>query len=284
MLSYRHAFHAGNLADVHKHAALAAMLTLLQRKARGYCYVDTHAGVGRYRLDGDDAGEWREGVGRVRASAEAAPQALAPYLDCLRRLGDAQYPGSPWLASQLAREQDSALLFELHPQDGKRLKSLFKGDRQVAVHAPRDAREGLPALLPLGTPRGLVLVDPSYERLDEYAEPVRLLITARQRWATATVVLWYPLLGGPRAGRHDALLRDVLAQQVPGPILRSELHAKDPARAGLIGSGLLVANPPWPFAEQWPAVNGWLAGVLAECASAGHTRDDWLVPEANGGA
>ncbi|MEO0425093.1 MAG: 23S rRNA (adenine(2030)-N(6))-methyltransferase RlmJ [Pseudomonadota bacterium] len=280
MLSYRHAFHAGNLADVHKHAALVAMLTLLQRKARGYCYVDTHAGAGRYPLEGEGATEWQQGIARIQAQAEHAPAALAPYLTCVQATGEGQYPGSPWLASHLAREQDSAILFEMHPQDGKALKASFKGDRQVAVHAPRDAREGLPALLPPATPRGLVLIDPSYERLDEYAEAVQLLLVARERWATATVAVWYPLLGGPRAGRHDALLQGVLSRSVPGPILRSELQVGDPARTGLIGSGLLIANPPWPFAEQWPAVDAWLAQTLGDPVTGGRTEDDWLVPEA----
>ncbi len=283
MLSYRHAFHAGNLADVHKHAALVAMLTLLQRKPRGYCYVDTHAGVGRYALD-DVQGEWQEGLARVRAHADDAPSLLAPYLACVAQLGDGEYPGSPWLAAALAREQDRSLLFELHPQDGKALKASFKRDPSVAVHAPRDAREGLPALLPPGTPRGLVLIDPSYERLEEYTEAATLMAEARRRWPTATVAVWYPLLGGARAGRHDALLQQVLEQAVTGPILRSELRARDGSLGRLIGSGLLVARPPWPFAEEWPGVNRWLAQTLADPTSVAEARDDWLVPEAGSDA
>lgn len=287
MLSYRHAFHAGNVADVHKHVALVTLLRAMQRKEKAFTFVDTHAGAGSYLLDRAPGGraEWRDGVGRVLAAAAADPDAVpdevADWLALVDR-ADVQlaacsaparerapdgalrcYPGSPWLARAMLRGQDRALLMELHAAEAPLLQALFRGDRQVAVHAPRDAREGLPALLPPSTARGLVLIDPSYERAAEYDEVAQLIATAHRRWATAAIAVWYPLLGAPRRGRHARLLKAV-ARLGLGELAQSELRVRSDRQAGLCGSGLLVVNAPWPYPLRFPAVTAWLAAVLAE--------------------
>ncbi len=276
MLSYRHAFHAGNFADVHKHVALVSLLRHLQRKPRGYCYVDTHAGAGRYALrSGEGPGtEWREGIGRLRSVAAGdageVPAEVADYLALVAGAGEGRddvYPGSPWLAAAIARPQDCAILIELHPAESPALKRLFRGDRKVAVHAPRDADEAIGALLPpAATPRGLVLMDPSYEQAAEYSLTAARVERVHRRWSTATVAVWYPLLGGPRQGRHRALL-EALAKVALGEAFRHELEVHPPGRTGLRGSGLWVLNPPWAFRQCWPEVDAWLQQAL--CASSG---------------
>ena len=277
MLSYRHHFHAGNFADVHKHVVLVAMLRALARKEKGFTYVDTHAGAGRYVLDEASAAraEWRDGVERVRRVASRpgteVPAEVADYLGLLRppqaphhEAPLAEYPGSPCLARALLRAQDRAVLLELHPDEAPRLKRRFRGDAQVAVYAPRDAREGLPALLPAATPRGLVLIDPSYERIEEYEETARLVATARQRWSTAAIAVWYPLLGGSRRRRHRVLLEALDEECAAAEPLRSELHLREVARPGLCGSGMLLLRPPWPLPERLPVLTRWLTDTLAD--------------------
>jgi 23S rRNA (adenine2030-N6)-methyltransferase len=282
MLSYRHGFHAGNFADVHKHVALVTLLRAMRRKEKPFTYVDTHAGAGAYALEESSSrvAEWREGIARLREVAAQHPAGLpasvSDYLalvdaaasggdtagDAAAATADPLYPGSPSLAQALLREQDRAMLIELHTSEAPRLKARFRGDRRVAVHAPRDAREGLRAVLPPSTPRGLVLIDPSYERVEEYDETARLIGVVRRRWSTAAVAVWYPLLGGPRRNRHRRLFEAVKPLGLP-EIARDELCVADPARSGLIGSGLLVIGAPWPYVRDWPAISAWLTQALA---------------------
>lgn len=262
MLSYRHHYHAGNFADVHKHLAWVLGIHALRRKPSPFCLFDIYAGAGEYDLSSAEAEktrEWREGIGRLN-EVRGEPDGVTRYLAALGP--DARlYPGSPVLASRCMREDDRLVCFELHPRDHATLKSRFDSDARVHVHR-RDAREGLAALLPPRERRGLVLIDPPYERDAEYEEVPVMLRGALERWPTGGYLVWYPLLA---AARHERMLDAIEALQPTG-LLVHELHLVRDA-SGLKGSGLAWLNPPWRIEETLRESADWLAGLLqAEAA------------------
>lgn len=280
-MNYRHAFHAGNFADVFKHTILLGLLDALRAKPAAFCYVDTHAGRGLYDLRGDEAartGEAADGVQRLRDAA-ALPAALRGYLDEVMRLpanagGElVQYPGSPLLAQARLREQDRAILCELQPDEAAALRLALRGDARLAVHR-RDGYEALGALLPPAQKRGLVLIDPPFEaQTAEYPAIQAALAGAFPRWPGATHAVWYPVK------RHDAIVpfHRWLRANAPGEdVLVAELmrHAGDsPLR--LNGCGVAIINPPWRFDE---ALGEWLPAAHRLLASDGDggTRVAWL--------
>lgn len=276
MLSYRHAFHAGNFADVHKHVAWLHGILALRRKDTPFCLLDVYAGAGSYDLSDAPAqktGEWRGGAGLL--VGQAAPPAAQPYLDALHALNPAGeldlYPGSPALAAPLLRERDRLVCLELHPADHSLLQQRFARDSRVAVHR-RDAREGLPALVPPAEKRGLVLIDPPYEQSAEYAGVPNALRQAWKRWPSGSYLLWYPLLA---ENPHAPMLADLAA----GDIRRVLVHELllFPAAPGLRGSGLAWINPPWQADAALDAVGAWLCERLGGPGST--SRLDWQVPE-----
>lgn len=245
MLSYQHAYHAGNLADVHKHALLAWMLSYLTAKPKPLSYLETHAGRGLYRLDDPAAlrtGEAARGIAR----ADAWFAAGHPYRQCLdavrERHGAAAYPGSPMIADLALREGDRMTLAELHPQEVAALRDLGLGARVEQ----RDGAEMALALCPPDPRRGLCLIDPSYEVKDDYADLPGLIARLHRIWNVGVIVLWYPLL---TTGAHRPMLR-TLTQGLPDG-LRHEVEFA-PAREGhgMLGSGLFVVNPPWGLAAE----------------------------------
>jgi 23S rRNA (adenine2030-N6)-methyltransferase len=266
MLSYRHAFHAGNHADLLKHSALVLALRYLVQKEAPLWYIDTHAGAGRYRL-GDDAaqktGEYRDGIERIWSQPEPQPL-LADYLGIVTELNGSRdalrlYPGSPLFAAHCLRPQDRLRLFERHPQDFPLLARQFDGDRRVQV-THGDGFAGLKALLPPPSRRALVLIDPPYEVKSDYQQVVTALRDAHRRFATGVYLLWYPLIEQADARRLSQQL-DALKL---GPSLRAELCVGAPGEvAGLYGSGLFVINPPWRLAGQLRELLPWLAERLA---------------------
>ncbi len=277
MLSYRHAFHAGNAADVLKHAVLCMALSLQQRKETPLGILDTHAGAGVYALREAMAqknAEFRTGIHRVWK--EAAPPPLAPYQRAVASYNPngtlARYPGSPGLARALLRPQDDLTLLELHASDHEQLLRRWGGDKQVHIHL-RDAYEGLPALVPPRQRRGLVLIDPPYERKDEYRQAPDLLLRARRKWNTGCYLLWYPLLpGNPAAHVIDRLTEAGLPK-----LLQIELRTRAAAGThGMYGSGLIIHNPPWPLEDHCREALPWLKDRLAEDASATWTLR-WLA-------
>lgn len=272
-MNYRHAFHAGNFADVLKHAVLALVVEHLRHKEAPFFVLDTHAGIGEYDLGGiaaEKTGEWRDGIGRILYAADPLP-ALAPYL----ALVDAphHYPGSPAVARALMRSQDRMALVELHPEDHAELARRFGGDRRVAVHA-MDGYAALKALLPPAERRGVVLIDPPFEVKDEAQRLKAGLAEACRRWRHGIYVVWYPIKGRAPVER---MLAEFTMLGLP-PTLVAELMIRpgdDPFR--LNGSGLAILNPPWKLADILAGLLPWLASTLAP--DGGSHRLEWLVPE-----
>jgi 23S rRNA (adenine2030-N6)-methyltransferase len=270
MLSYQHIYHAGARADVHKHLALVMLIRRLQHKPTSMCFVDAHAGRGIYDLRSAEAtttNEARDGIVHLAGAAEP-PDPVRDYLNIVAGFnpggGLRYYPGSCAIAQSLLREGDRAVLLELHPQEAAALKDMVAGDRRVSVHA-RDCYEGLPALLPPPIRRGIVLIDPSYEVKSEYGAVVELLSKVLRRWSTAVCVLWYPIL---REARHRHLLRSAAALALPS-VTVCELRFRA-AQGGLAGSGLIVVNTPWQFADEFSAAMRYVAGALD---GASHSTD-----------
>lgn len=244
-MNYRHAYHAGNFADCMKHAILLVLLKSLARKPAGFCVLDTHAGCGQYDLSSEEAqktGEWKSGIGRLLDSEDPA---LQDYLSAVRDLG--LYPGSPALARHALRPQDQFVACELHPEDVRPLRRLFRDDPQVSIHH-RNGYEALRALLPpKDLKRGLVLIDPPFEKLDDFTQCAEAISLIRNRFRAGIVAVWYPIKHRtPVRAFYNALkdagIRDILACEF---LLRPAL---DPSR--LNGCGMLVVNAPFGFKED----------------------------------
>lgn len=249
MLSYRHAFHAGNHADVLKHLILIQIARYMGEKPAPFWIVDTHAGAGRYALESDYAkklGEYRDGIGRLWERNDLPPAAV-DYVEMVKTLNpDGQlrhYPGSPWIARQCLRDADRLRLYEMHSSDSKLLQDCFKGaGREVGITVG-DGFAGLKAVLPPPPRRALVLVDPSYETREDYANVSKGLQEAIKRFATGTYAIWYPMLTKPESRRLPERLKNLGARDW----LNVTLEIKAPPRDGfgMYGSGMFVINPPW---------------------------------------
>ncbi|MCI0506757.1 MAG: 23S rRNA (adenine(2030)-N(6))-methyltransferase RlmJ [Gammaproteobacteria bacterium] len=279
MLSYRHAFHAGNFADVLKHATLALVIDALRRKEAGFCYIDTHAGAGRYDLFSEQAnktGEWREGIGRLW-NLQDIPQEFDSYLAAVRAVNDEElryYPGSPRVVRHLLRPQDRMVLLELHTSELPLLQQEFAGDAQVRVeHA--DCQISLKAYLPPRERRGLVFIDPSYEIKTEYDMVVQLLRESHQRWASGCYAIWYPILNRPSVDRLHRQLRGTGIRK----ILVAELGIRaDNNPGGMNGCGMALVNPPYQLDAQLATLLPWLSRTLGAEEGAA-CRAEWLAPE-----
>lgn len=283
-MNYRHAFHAGNHADVLKHLVLLQMLDQLRQKPNPFHLLDTHAGSGRYDLASDESqrgGEYRFGVGALVADP-AMPKELPSYWAALKQInpdlasggsGLRYYPGSPWLMRTALREHDRMSLVEMHPDEYKALRRSMGRDARIGIHR-RDGWEAINALLPPTPRRGLALIDPAYEQEGEFTKAAEALLAAQKRWAVGQMLLWYPIKDRRSTDKFASqLVRSGLQQ----PCLRLELMLRtDRDRERLNGSGLLVINPPWRLNER-------LAGPLAyvkrklEQGSGAEVRRDWVV-------
>ncbi len=273
MFSYRHAYHAGNHADVLKHTVLVAVMKHLALKEVGFTAIDTHAGAGMYRLDSADAnqsGEAQEGLlalmrNKSKLSGPMA-DALLDYrkvLDHFNREGGLlNYPGSPLIAHHLLREQDKLKLFEMHPTDIRglqtRVEELRAGRQVMVMH--EDGFNGLPKFLPPSTRRGLVFIDPSYEIKLDYERVVVAVSIGMKRFSTGTYVVWYPIIPRPQAHSLPRHLTN-LARQADKPWLHATLRIRSGARTdavagekakpiGLVDSGVVIINPPFTLYEQ----------------------------------
>ncbi|HET7268806.1 MAG TPA: 23S rRNA (adenine(2030)-N(6))-methyltransferase RlmJ [Oleiagrimonas sp.] len=258
-MNYRHAYHAGNFADVYKHATLIALLESFKAKATPFCYVDTHAGRGVYDLDGERALKTREAVdGVLRLLAlQSVPAPLRAYVDLVRSLraqdgaGGQRYPGSPLVADGLLRKCDRAVLCELQADEARALRSLFRHRPSFHVHQ-RDGYEALGALLPPREKRGLVLIDPPFEaQKEEFRVIEQALDEALARWPTGRYAVWYPI----KLGRDIQPFHRWLKRRCPGKWLIGEfLVHPDNTGERLNGCGLAVINPPWQFERTLDAL------------------------------
>jgi 23S rRNA (adenine2030-N6)-methyltransferase len=279
-MNYRHAFHAGNSADVVKHALLIALVQALQLKPSALTLIDTHAGCGLYDLQGDEAGRTGEAAGGVlRAFADSNPL-LGDYRAAVRAEnaetdGGAEprlYPGSPRILTQALREQDALILNEKHPEDARSLREAMRGT-PAAIHT-RDAYELWLALLPTRTPRGLVVVDPPYEETDERARITATLAAAHRKWAHGVTVIWYPLKERPT----HALWKDKLRKTGIPKFLNVEHWLYDADQPGIYnGAGLFIVNPPYAFTQSLPPLLEALCTALAPEGHRGTLKAEWLV-------
>lgn len=282
-MNYRHAFHAGNFADVVKHAALALLIERLKAKDTAFRVIDTHAGIGLYALNADEAtrtGEWHQGIARVWGAPLDPGLALllAPYLDAVAATNAGArppaalsfYPGSPSIARHLLRWQDRLTAIELHPEDASALEQRFAGDIQVRTIA-LDGWLALGAFVPPKERRGLVLVDPPFEERDEFDRMLADFAAAYRKWPTGIYALWYPVKDLVAADR----LRAGLEASGIRRLLRAELWVRARDAAGTFnGTGLIIANPPWQFSDTLRLLLSGLVPLLSQGPGAGYTVDE----------
>lgn len=280
-MNYRHAFHAGNFADVMKHIILTRLIEYLKLKPAAFRVIDTHAGLGRYSLTGDEARrspEWQDGIARLlKADLATRPRLLIqPYLDVVGSENQndvlARYPGSPLIARKLFRPQDRLSALELHPKDARELGKIFEGDIQVRVTA-LDGWLALNAYVPPKERRGLVLVDPPFEEAGEWERLVDGLARAHRKWATGLYALWYPLKEPREVNGFVGALRATGISRM----LRSELLVERAVAGKFYGSGMIVVNPPYVLEDELKSILPALVKVLGR-DGASH-RLEWIRGE-----
>lgn len=278
MLSYRHAFHAGNHADVIKHLTLVLCCEHLSKKDKGFTYVDTHAGAGMYDLKSDAASknnEHSDGISQL-SKLPNLPKVFSSYLKLIeqsKKQKSSHYPGSPWLAAKLLRPQDQASLFEMHPKDFSILSALFSGNRHIKVKQS-DGYQSLKSLFPPPSRRAITLIDPPYEQEKEYQEVINTLKDGISRFNSGTYIVWYPLINRPNSSKDKA--SEKMLRQIKTLFSQEQLHLQfilDKELKGMYGSGLAIINPPWGLKEQ-------LQEALTFLCSIGETRKRQFMLEA----
>jgi 23S rRNA (adenine2030-N6)-methyltransferase len=277
MLSYRHAFHAGNHADVLKHAILVQLLAYLTQKDKPLWFVDTHAGAAVYALDEGYAtknAEYQSGIARLWERTDLPP-ALADYVAQVRVLNAdgklRRYPGSPQLALQLLRQQDRLRMFELHSTESRLLQQYFREDGPRAIAQAGDGYAGLQAVLPPPSRRGLILIDPSYEDKGDYRRVLTALRDAQKRFRAGVYALWYPQV----QRRESRQFPEQLKQLQDKDWLHVSLSVKKPLAGGLglHGSGMFILNPPWLLPKALELAMPYLAKLLAQDDTAGFSLE-----------
>jgi 23S rRNA (adenine2030-N6)-methyltransferase len=281
MLSYRHAFHAGNHADVLKHFVLDQVLAYFTQKDKPFWYIDTHAGAGLYELDKGYAtqnAEFESGISRILNNTNQ-PEAIANYCDLLKKINTNKalslYPGSPMIAKAHLRADDKMRLFELHPSDCKLLIENFQGQgRQVRIEA-LDGFAGLKSILPPPSKRAVVLIDPPYEEKQDYQRVVDCIKDSITRFATGTYIIWYPLLQRPEPLQMLEKLRMLNVENWLNVTLT--VQAPSSEGFGMFGSGLYFINPPWTLPEILEKTMPYLTNALAQDGSAEYTLESHLT-------
>lgn len=277
MLAYRHAFHAGNHADVLKHITLTLVLRYMNQKDKSYRMIDTHAGAGGYSLEGQYAqkkGEYLQGVARLWESNDL-PEAVADYMSLVRQFNPdgmlEQYPGSPAFAQMLLRSQDQLRLFERHPTDHRILEA-YLGEVRGAEVKDTDGFEGLKGQVPPSSRRAVVLMDPSYEGHGDYPKVISSLREAILRFPEGVYMVWYPQVSKLEAAQ--------LPRRLEGLAPKGWLHARltvqqpDSQGFGLAGSGMFILNPPYTLHDQLLEVLPWLTEVLGQYDGANYLLEE----------
>ena len=281
MLSYRHSFHAGNHADVVKHIVLMLIIESLQKKEKGFYYLDTHAGVGHYKLESFEAnktGEYLEGIARLW-DRDDLPAEVARYVKMIKKLNNNKsqlryYAGSPLIATNMLRPQDRALLTELHPSDFPLLRKNFSDFKNVTTKRDNGFQQ-LKSTLPPKERRGLVLIDPPYELKEDYQLVVQALMEGYKRFATGTYAIWYPVV---LRQQIKQMIRNLESTGIRN-ILQIELAVKpDADNRGMTASGMIVINPPWKLASQMKQILPYLNKVLTPEGTGSNTVH-WITPE-----
>jgi len=281
-MNYRHIYHAGNFADVVKHATLALAIERLKQKAAPFRVIDTHAGIGTYDLLSEEAlrtGEWKDGIGRL-IGPDAVPlppgvaTILAPYLDVVKGMNPPEelrrYPGSPRIARALMRPQDRLVVNELHPQDAAALRADFGKDAAVKILA-LDGWTTLKSVLPPRERRGVVLVDPPFETAGELQRMEAGIGEAIARFATGIYLLWYPIKDQVQVARFKSSLLEIGLTK----LMSAELWVSDDHAPGLTATGLAIVNPPFEMDKQLTVLLPFLARRLGRGTDHGW-RLDWL--------
>jgi 23S rRNA (adenine2030-N6)-methyltransferase len=279
-MNYRHAFHAGNFADVLKHAVLTLALEILAAKDKAFVVIDTHAGRGRYdlALEAERTGEWQNGIAKVLQSPRL-PRPVKRYVDIVRafdrRIGGAgerlqHYPGSPRIVRALLRPGDRLVACELHDEDGLALRREFAGDPQVEIKRT-DGYAALKALLPPPERRGLVLIDPPFEARDEFDRLQRALVQALRRFATGTYLIWYPVKDREAVAGFKIFLAEAGLRRT----LTAELQVA--AKSGLARAGVALINAPWPLENELEKIGPYLAQTLG--GAEGRFDLDWVAKD-----
>ena len=276
-MNYRHAFHAGNFADVVKHVALADILLHLKKKEKPFFVLDTHAGRGIYDLQAAEAtrtGESAQGIERLRPlfARKDLPDTLKTYFECVAAAGASHYPGSPLIAAHLLRPQDRLVAIEKHAEEFAVLQSALASFRNAKAVAA-DGYERIAAFLPPPERRGLVLIDPPYEADDEFTRAAGALAAAYRRFATGIYVLWFPIKS---KGAPDAFCGEVLASRA-AKTLRVDVAVRPKSEDGkerLTSAGLIVINPPFGLDTRMSAISEIIAPLLN-----GSINIEWLAGE-----
>jgi 23S rRNA (adenine2030-N6)-methyltransferase len=273
-MNYRHAFHAGNHTEVFKHAALVLVLEHLLQKPQPFAVLDTHAGIGAYDLTSIEArktGEFEQGAGRVFGRDLASAQTYIDLLAAMNPNGLERYPGSPEIVRRMLRENDRLVACDLHPADAGALKRRYRDDSRVGAHH-RDGYEAIGAFTPFPERRGLVFIDPPYERKDEAERLAAALTAGLKKWPTGIFLAWYPI--------KDRLIADALAGAAVSAgfpkTLRAEFLVRPEDGLTLAGGGVIVCNAPWRLDERLTALCEDLSSVLGDGAAKGSVA--WLTP------
>lgn len=271
MLSYRHAFHAGNHADVLKHYVLTLVLAYMKQKEKSFWYIDTHAGAGLYSLTEGYAtqnAEFEQGIAKLM-KAENLPKPLADFVTCIKHhnpSGLKFYPGSPIIAQDFLRADDKMRLFELHPNDCKLLIENFRGQGKQVNIEMQDGFNGIKACLPPPPRRAVVLIDPPYENKQDYQHVVDAIKDSLKRFATGTYIIWYPILQRPEP---DDMIEQLHRLNLPNWLhVAMSIQTPSAEGFGMYGSGLFIINPPWSLPKVLERTMPILTDLLALDSSA----------------
>lgn len=278
MLSYQHAYHAGNFADVLKHVVLAQVLAYLKKKDKPLCYIDTHAGSGDYKLNSGEAQKNKEFLGGIGNlwQCEDLPACVSDYVNLIKQANHSgqltRYPGSPIIARHLLGDKDRLFLYELHTAESRLLNDVVKRDKRIKVFRADGLKDSL-GLLPPKENRGLILIDPPYEIKNEYQAVVGALKEMHKRFATGCYLLWYPVVARKR---NQYMERALQASGIKNIQLYELGIQADSDGFGMTACGMVVVNPPWTLPAEMQQVLPWLAETLGENQQ-GHYRIEQLV-------